>query len=74
MSAVLAEDAERGRVRAQDDAVGTGQDDAVGQRDERVLDRERLEGAVVGATTQGAAALGRLLAHGDGIRRRTRVP
>ena len=55
---LLAEHAERGGVRAEDDAVGAGQDDAVGEGDERVLDRESLEGAVVGATTQRAPALG----------------
>jgi hypothetical protein len=71
---LLAQHPERGGVRAEDDAVGTGQDDAVGQRDERILDRQRLERAVVIATTQRAPALGWTLAHCAGIRSRTRVP
>src|SRR5438093_707286 len=71
---LLAEHAEGRGVRAHDDPVRTGEDDAVGERHERVLNRESLEGAVLIAPTERAAPLGWSLFHCAGIRRRTRVP
>ena len=71
---LFAEHAEGGRVRAHDEAIRAGEDDAVGERDERVLDRELFEGAVLVAPTERAASFGWTLFHCVGIRRRTRVP
>ena len=80
---VLAEDAEGGGVRARDPPGGVGEEDAIGERDERLLERDLVEDRGVARAATGDAAPLRLrgglilrvrLLHDTGIRRRTRVP
>ena len=73
---VLAEDPEGRGIRADDPAVGVGEDDAVGQRDERFGKRSRGQRNVVAPPAGSAATLDLRLriVHWTGMVSRTRVP
>ena len=64
---VLSEQPEGGGIRTADDVLGVGDEDAVGECDERVFERDRRDR--VGATAPGRSPF----AHA-GIQSRTRVP
>ena len=73
---LLAEDPERGRIGAHHMAVLIGQDDAVGQRDERLGEGRLIESGILSPSPGDPAPLGGrlMLGHENGILKRTRVP
>ena len=72
---IFAEDAERRGIRAHDETLLVGQDDAIAQGHERLGEGRLIKGGIFTSPSGDSASFRRrLIGHANGITRRTRVP